>query len=147
MTHLPARRGLSDPMHLMDDFTAYMNQVMGPYFSPLETGEGAWSPTADVSENDEAYHVDIDLPGVEKQDITIDLEGQELSVTGEARKLEHMEGATARRSARSIGKFEFAVRLPHPVDASSCTAEFTDGVLCMTLPKTASGDHKTIEIT
>ncbi|MEV3937226.1 Hsp20/alpha crystallin family protein [Glycomyces sp. NPDC049804] len=129
----------------MDDFTAYMNQVMGPYFAPLESAEGAWAPSADVSENDEAYHVDIDLPGVEKEDITVGLEGQELTVTGESKKLEHMEGST-RRAARSVGKFEFAVRLPHAVDSAACTAEFSNGVLCMTLPKTATGDHKTIEV-
>lgn len=146
MAHLPARRGLSDPMHLMDDFTAYMNQVMGPYFTPLESGEGAWAPAADVSENDGAYHVDIDLPGVEKEDITVGLEGHELTVTGESKKLEHMEGSTSRRATRSVGKFEFALRLPHPVDAAGCTAEFTNGVLCLTIPKTMSGEHQTIEV-
>lgn len=148
MTQLPARRNAigADPMSLIDDFSAYMNRMMGPYFSPLDAGEEAWAPTADVTENDEVYHVDIDLPGVEKQDITVDVEGQDLTVSGMSKKFEHVEGGTARRSSRRIGNFEFALRLPHAIDAGKGEAEFKDGVLCMTLPKTTSAGHKKIEV-
>lgn len=143
---MPARRSSSEQMNLMDDFSNYMNRMMGPYFAPLDTGEEAWAPTADVTENDEAYHVDIDLPGVEKGDIMVDLEGQELTVSGESKKFEHMEGS-ARRLTRRTGKFEFALRLPHAIDANGCTAELGDGVLCMTIPKTSSPGHKKIQVT
>ncbi|WP_168801566.1 Hsp20/alpha crystallin family protein [Glycomyces buryatensis] len=148
MNQLPARRNAigADPMSLIDDFTAYMNRMMGPYFSPLDAGEGSWAPTADVTENDEVYHVDIDLPGVEKQDITVDIEGQDLTVSGTSKKFDHVEGGTARRSSRRIGDFEYALRLPHAIDADKGSAEFKDGVLCMTLPKTTSEGHKKIEV-
>lgn len=150
MTQLPARRSQlerGDPLSLMDDFTAYMNRMMGPYFSPLDAGGEAWAPMADVSETDEVYHVDIDLPGVVKEDVTVDIEGQELLVTGECKKLDHVEGAAERRSSRRIGKFEFALRLPHAIDAGRGEAELKDGVLCMTIPKTSSPGHKKIQIT
>jgi HSP20 family protein len=137
---------MTDPMSLMDDFTAYMNRMMGPYFSPLATEEGAWTPTADVGENASEYHVDIDLPGVHREDITVDIEGQELTVSGDYRKEEHIEG-TPRRATRREGRFEFAVRLPHAVDADRCAAELKDGVLCLTVPTASSAGHKTIEIT
>lgn len=146
MAKLPERRSMTDPMGLMDDFSAYMNRVMGPYFAPLATDEGAWTPMADVGENADEYHVDIDLPGVHRESITIAIEGQELTVSGDFRKEEHIEG-TARRSTRREGRFEFAVRLPHPVDADRCAAELKDGVLCLTVPKASSPGHKTIEIT
>jgi HSP20 family protein len=134
-------------MALMDDFTAYMNRMMGPYFAPLDSGGEAWTPTADVTENDQVYHVDIDLPGVAKEDITVDIEGQELMVSGECKKFEHVEGAAERRSSRRIGRFEFALRLPHAIEADRGEAELTDGVLCMTIPKTSSPGHKKIQIT
>jgi HSP20 family protein len=145
MTRLPERRTITDPMSLMDDFSAYMNRMMGPYFAPLATEEGAWTPSADVGENANDYHVDIDLPGVHREDITIDIEGQELTVSGDFRKEDHIE--SPRRSTRREGRFEFAVRLPHAVDADRCAAELKDGVLCLTVPKAASPGHKTIEIT
>ncbi|GAA2144217.1 hypothetical protein GALLR39Z86_14470 [Glycomyces algeriensis] len=143
MTQMPARR--SDAMSLIDDFSAYMNRMMGPYYSPLDTGAEAWTPTADVTENDEEYHVDIDLPGVEKEDVNVSLEGQELTVSGECKKFEHIEGS-ARRSTRRTGPFEFALRLPHAVDASGTTAELSSGVLCMTVPKAASKGQRKIEV-
>lgn len=89
MTRLPERRTITDPMSLMDDFSAYMNRMMGPYFSPLATGEGSWTPLSDVSEKPEAYHVDIELPGVAREDVTVDIEGQELTVTGEFHREDH----------------------------------------------------------
>jgi len=146
MTQLPARRGMSDPMSLVDDFSNYMNRMMGPYFSPLASGDESWAPAADVTENEEVYHVDIDLPGVEKEDITVDLEGQELTVSGQSKKFEHIEEGTARRSSRRIGKFEYALSLPHAVDAERCSADYVNGVLCMTIPKTSASGHKKIQI-
>jgi HSP20 family protein len=145
MTHMPARR--NDAMSLIDDFSAYMNRMMGPYYSPMDTSAEAWTPTADVTENDEAYHVDIDLPGVEKEDISVNIEGQELTVSGESKKFDHIEGGSSRRTSRQVGSFEFALRLPHAVDANGCTAELSNGVLCMTVPKTSSEGHKKIEVT
>jgi HSP20 family protein len=148
MTQLPARRSSADPISLMDDFTAYMNRMMGqPYFSPLDSGDDAWAPTADVTENDEVYHIDIELPGVEKGDITVDLEGQDLMVTGESKKFEHIEGSSARRMSRRIGKFEYSLRLPHAIDADSCHAELADGVLCVTVSKSSASGHKKIQVT
>ncbi|MFG3343212.1 Hsp20/alpha crystallin family protein [Glycomyces sp. NPDC048151] len=145
MTHLPARRTAADPMGLMDDFSAYMNRMMGPYFAPMETGEGSWTPLSDVSENAEAYHVDIELPGVAREDITVDIEGQELTVTGEFHREDHGDG-TGRRSSRREGRFEFGLRMPHTVDAANCSASLEDGVLCLTIPKAASEGHRKIEI-
>ncbi|MDN3240571.1 Hsp20/alpha crystallin family protein [Glycomyces tritici] len=148
MTQLPARRNAmgADAINLIDDFTAYMNRMMGPYYSPLEAGGEAWTPMADVTENDQEYHVDIDLPGVEKEDVMVDIEGQELTVSGECKKLEHVEGV-ARRVSRHSGAFELILRLPHAIDAGGCTAELTNGVLCLTVPKTAAAGHKKIEVT
>jgi HSP20 family protein len=145
MTRLPERRTITDPMSLMDDFSAYMNRMMGPYFSPLATGEGSWTPLSDVSEKPEAYHVDIELPGVAREDVTVDIEGQELTVTGEFHREDHGDG-TGRHSSRREGRFEFGLRLPHAVDAANCAAELTDGVLCLTIPKAASEGHRKIEI-
>jgi HSP20 family protein len=146
MTHLPARRGdRADAVSLMDDFSAYMNRMMGPYFSPLATSEETWTPLSDVSENAEAYHVDIELPGVTREDVTVDIEGQELTVSGEFHREDHGEG-TGRRSSRREGRFEYGLSMPHTVDADKCSAIMTDGVLCLTIPKVASKGHKKIEI-
>ncbi|MCH7231384.1 Hsp20/alpha crystallin family protein [Glycomyces sp. L485] len=148
MARLPARRGSTErvePISYFDDFPAYMNRMMGSFLPSMDVTEQAWTPLADVSENDKEYHVDIEVPGVDRDEIAIEMEGQELTVSGEYRRESHMEG-NARHSTRRSGQFEYAVRLPHGVDADKSSAVLEHGVLCLTIPKTTSPGHKKIKI-
>lgn len=148
MTQLPARRNTigADPMSLIDDFTAYMNRMMGPYFPSMDVGDQSWTPLVDMSENDMEYHIDIEAPGVMREDLTIGIEGQEFSVSGKYRSEDHHEGNDVRRSSRRGGQFEYTVRLPHAVDADKSSAELKDGVLCVSIPKKESPEQKKIAI-
>ncbi|MDA1359426.1 Hsp20/alpha crystallin family protein [Glycomyces luteolus] len=149
MARLPMRRGAierSDPMSVLDDFAGYMNRMMGPYFPAGDMGDQTWTPLVDMSENDKEYHIDIEAPGVMREDLSIDIEGQELSVSGKYRSEDHHEGNDVRRSSRRSGQFEYTVRLPHTVDAGKSSAELKDGVLCISVPKKESAGQKKIAI-
>jgi HSP20 family protein len=93
-------------------------------------------PDMDLSEQAEAYHVQMDLPGMDKSGITVEVKDNILTVKAE-RKQESTkkEGDKLLMQERSSGFMSRAVMLSKPVDATKVTAEYKDGVLKITLPK------------
>ena len=147
MAMLPIRRGTADrvePMNYFDDFSNYMNRMMNTVFPGDILAEGAWTPLADLTENDREYRVTVEVPGVRKEDISIEMEGQNLMVSGSYSEERH--DGHVRRSTRRSGRFEYTAHLSHAVDADKCTAELKDGVLTVIAPKTSSPGQKTIKI-
>ena len=84
-----------------------MGQLMNLAFglAPVDVAEGPWIPLADVSETDDAYVVEVDLPGVNRDQIDIQLQDRELVITGEIPE-SGRRGRRHRRSRRT-GRFEF----------------------------------------
>ena len=107
-------------------------------------GFGDWEPKIDVSETKEAVVVKAEIPGVEQKDIALSLQGGVLTIKGE--KEQEKEDKRYHRVERSYGAFARAMRLPAAVDASKVTVTFKDGVLTVTLPKTAEAKGTTIPI-
>ncbi len=98
----------------------------------------AWTPPlADVTESDDAFHVEIELPpGVKSKDINVEANGQELVVTGEIKEKERK--GVLRRSTRRTGAFEYRLRMPGEVDTEKINAQMSDGgVLNITVPPKA----------
>ncbi|MCR3721627.1 MULTISPECIES: Hsp20/alpha crystallin family protein [Prauserella salsuginis group] len=102
----------------------------------------AWSPAADVRETDEAYTVEIELPGVKREDIAVDLTEGTLAVSGE---IAEREGHFRRRTRRT-GQFRYAVTLPEGVDPDQVSAELAEGVLTVQVPKRPEDATRRIEI-
>lgn len=86
----------------------------------------AWTPPADVSESEDAFHIDIELPGVKSRDIDVEANGPELVVTGEIKERERK--GVLRRSTRRVGAFEYRLRLPGELDTHKIKAEMQDGL-------------------
>ena len=106
---------------------------MGPAFGPpAETATG-WVPLADVSETDDAYLVEVDLPGVKSKDINIEVVGNELRITGDVRQTKRK--GLLRRKQRRVGEFEFRITLPHEVDDDRIEANLAEGALTVRFPK------------
>jgi HSP20 family protein len=110
--------------------------------SPVETG--GWSPSVDIEETDDAYVVEADLPGVKAKDVSIELVGNELAITGELKDRER-KGAL-RRQTRRTGRFEYRVTLPDHVDADKIEARLNDGVLTVRAPKSERAQRRKIEL-
>jgi HSP20 family protein len=111
----------------------------------LYTRFNGWAPLTDVTETDTDYVVELDVPGVQREDITVDLKGTQLSVTGELKERER-EGLFRHRTRRT-GKFSYRITLPRNLDADNVEAKLADGVLTVRVPKSEAVKPRRIEIT
>jgi HSP20 family protein len=94
----------------------------------------------DVAEDDKAYHVKAEVPGVKKEDIHVSIEGNQVSITAEVKKeKEEKKGETVLRSERYYGMQSRSFTLMHDVDQGNAEAKYQDGVLDLTLPKKSNG--------
>ncbi|MFC0397321.1 Hsp20/alpha crystallin family protein [Paraburkholderia rhizosphaerae] len=101
----------------------------------------------DVSENDSAYMVKAELPGIDKKDIDVQIDGNHVSINAKVeRKEEQKEGERVIRRERYSGSFSRAFSLAGDVDENAASAEYKDGVLSLTLPKKAPADRKRLSI-
>ncbi|MHB9102517.1 MAG: Hsp20/alpha crystallin family protein [Sulfuricella sp.] len=101
----------------------------------------------DVKENDKAYTVHADIPGVKKEDIHVTIEGNQVSISAEVKKeKEEKEGEKVLRSERYYGKVYRSFTLGQDVDDAAATAKYSEGVLNLTLPKKATSSAKKLAI-
>jgi HSP20 family protein len=106
-----------------------------------------WIPTADLSETDDAYVAQVDLPAVNKDQVEVQIQDRELIVSGEITEPEDSSGRRRHRSSRRTGRFEFRTYLPGEVKADAVAARLSDGVLTVTVPKSEAAKPRKIEIT
>jgi HSP20 family protein len=121
-----------------------LEQTFGSLGWPSPTEQGGWLPPVDIEEADDAYVVEADLPGVKRQDVNIELVGNELMVTGEIKERER-KGAL-RRQTRRVGRFDYRVVLPDHVDDDKVEANLADGVLTVRVPKAERAQRRKIEV-
>ncbi|MEU4493269.1 Hsp20/alpha crystallin family protein [Streptomyces sp. NPDC023998] len=105
----------------------------------------AWVPPADEEETEDAYQVELELPGVSKDQITVDVTDSRLAVHGEVEEKER--SGVLHRQTRRFGRFDFRWALPSDADADHVTAELADGVLTVRVPKTEKSRPRRVEIT
>jgi len=108
---------------------------------------GAAQFRVDVAENDNAYVLRAEIPGVKKDDIQITIDGDTVAVSAEVKNEKDVKnGDRVLRSERYYGKVYRAFTLGQPVDEASAAAKYADGVLELTLPKKAAVQAKRITI-
>jgi len=100
-----------------------------------ENGISAFKPTVSTREGEFAYHVEVDLPGVKKEDISIDVKENTLLISGERSFKEERAEKDYYKVESSYGKFQRSFALPENVDVENIEAACTDGVLEVVLPK------------
>jgi HSP20 family protein len=98
-----------------------------------------FAPRSDASVLEDYYEINVELPGVKSEDVTVSIEGNSLVVRG-ANQYEHEEaGRTYFFSEREYGSFQRTFRLPPDADTDKIDAEFSDGILRLKIAKRASG--------
>ena len=102
----------------------------------------AIAPRVDVSEDDQAYEITAEMPGVEEKDVEVTVKDDRLTLRGEKKSEKEEKKKDYHMTERSYGSFERSFRLPGNVDAENIKAEFAKGVLTLTLPKTAEAKAK-----
>jgi HSP20 family protein len=118
-----------DPLHDLLALHERMNRL-GPDDPP------GWTPAVDLYETADRFVLSIELPGLTRDQIKIELQQEVLTVRGE-RAVQHEEGAQFHRVERGHGPFARSFSLPNPADADRVQAEFRDGVLTVVIPKLA----------
>ena len=141
----PARTGLLEPWQSfrseMDRLFDRMSSGFGlPSFGRLFETERAFPasvPAVDISEDEKAYTIEAELPGLEEKDIEVTATGDMLVLKGEKKQEREEKKKDYYLSERSYGSFQRSFALPDGVDQGKITASFSKGVLKVTLPKTA----------
>ena len=117
-----------------------------PEWGRLEERMEFMTPRVDVIDRDEEILVRAEVPGVEKEDLHVDLTGQLLTLKGERRREEKEEEGEYFRAEISRGSFSRAIHVPEDVDLEKAKAEFKDGILEVHLPKTHKTERRHIEV-
>ena len=108
-------------------------------------GIDRWVPLADLEETDDAYVVELELPGLVRNDVDVQLDDRFLTVSGEIQ--DKKRTGILHRRTRKVGRFHYAVTLPAEVDDEHVEASLTNGVLTVRVPKSPESRRRRIEIT
>jgi len=142
MTRYTPNRSLRDLQREVDDiFDRFFGRT-----GDSGSSSAVWAPQTDLVETDTAYRIDLDVPGMTKEDININLQNNTLTVRGTRSTERKKEGEEYVRVERAMGNFHRTFTLPETVDADSIEAKYDNGVLRIHVPKTAGSTRKQIEI-
>jgi HSP20 family protein len=129
---------------IREDFDNVMRDFLRGFGGPVSSREVF--PVADVKEDDDKYTVTLETPGIEKEDLKIRMKDSSLLVEGEKKEEKKDEGESYLRVERSYGNFRRVFNFDSQLDPKKVNAEFKDGVLSVTLPKSEKEKHKEIEV-
>jgi HSP20 family protein len=145
-TYNPLKEGAGwDPLADVNDWLRGF--FVRPMMLESRAGRLAASFRVDITENDSSYRVLAEMPGVRKEDISVTINGSEVTVAGEVRR-EQEAGENTRQlwSERWQGKLQRSFRFEHDIDESGAQARHADGVLELVLPKHQAAAGKRITV-
>ena len=133
----------------VNDFQDEIERLFGAPLAAL-TGSGevakSWAPALDVHEDKDSYVVKTELPGMKREDIQVSFHEGSLSISGERKNETKHKDAEVYRAERFVGRFQRTLVLPSPVAVEKVKAQYKDGVLTISLPKTEEAKPKQIEV-
>lgn len=140
-----------DPFRELEEVSGRLNRIFGRPLGRLESNSEMlamvdWTPSADISETDSAYLIKADIPGVNKEDVKVTIQDGMLTIRGERKMEKEEKDKKFHRIERSYGSFMRSFRLPDDADESAVKAEFKDGMLNVTLGKSAKAKPKSINV-
>ena len=140
--HDPSSLARFDPFGDIDEL------FKGFFVRPaLLEGQPQMQIKMDLKEDDKAYTVHADIPGVKKEDIQVSIDGNRVSISAESKmEKEEKEGEKVLRCERYSGKVARSFTLAHDIDEAKSQAKYSDGVLELTLPKKAGTATRKLEI-
>mgnify|MGYP001585757298 CR=1 FL=1 len=149
----PFRTGLSrwDPFRELEDMSERLNRAFGRTPVRREGGQEAitvadWEPSVDIAETPEYYLVKAELPEVRKEDVKVTVQDGVLTLTGERKSEREEKGKKYHRVERCYGSFLRRFTLPDDVDEAKLHADFKDGMLNITLPRSEKAKAKSVEV-
>jgi HSP20 family protein len=139
------------PVGNLQSFQHEMNRVFDEFFrggngDAAGSKLGAWTPVVDIHETDDGYVIKAELPGVAKDDVSIDIHENTLTLRGQRQHESAVKDERYHRVERAYGTFQRSFVLPAMVDQDKVQATFKDGVLELHLPKNEAAKPKRIAI-
>jgi HSP20 family protein len=128
-----------DPFSELEGLYDQMGQLMRNVAGDMPT-----TAVADVEETDDGFIVELDVPGVKREDVDVEVRQNQVRVTGEIKERERT--GMLRRRSRPVGRFDYVVALPGEVDPDKVEASLSDGVLTVRLGKAAHSRPRHIQI-
>jgi HSP20 family protein len=138
----PAQRW--EPLREFDELQQRTAQLMESVWSGSGVDPLGWTPLVDIEETDDAWIVEAEVPGAQRDDIDVELRDTELFVSGEIKERERK--GILRRRTRRRGRFELRVTLPGQADPDGIDATLDDGVLTIRIPKAEQARSRRISV-
>jgi HSP20 family protein len=133
-----------DPLAEFRNIVSQLGRFPDPWRELIPQAPNGFTPLADVEETDDAYLIEVELPGVDKKDIDVSVAGRRLTISGERKEKERV--GILRRRTRSVGRFEYDIQLPGDVDEGGVNASLGDGVLTVRVPKATTDRARRITV-
>jgi HSP20 family protein len=140
-----------DPFVELDDVSKRLNRIFGRFPARTEAEREVltvadWAPTVDITETDTAYLIKGEIPGVNKEDVKVTIEDGMITMRGERKMEKEEKDKKFHRIERSYGSFMRSFRVPDDVDEAAVKAEFKDGMINVTLPKSEKAKAKSVNV-
>lgn len=136
-----------DPTRELGSLQQQVNQVFSTFFDPASTGAtGRWAPAVDLIEREDVFLLVADLPGVDPADVSIEVEGDVLTLAGKRDVRHGTQKGGFVRAERAAGAFRRQLTLPDGVDADAIEAHFDAGVLEVRVPKPEAAKPRRVSI-
>lgn len=143
MVRMPVVTRSRSPLSEMNRLAREMDTLFGG----LSGSSDLWTPPVDVEETPEQLILTAELPGMNHEDIDVELEDGVLTIQGEKKEEQKAEGTQGLLYERRWGSFTRRFTLPRAVDAAGITANFENGILTVRVPKAEEAKGRKIEIT
>lgn len=132
MRNLPAKYYANSDHDLAKYFDEFFNKKL---FDNVEMGLSSFAPVVNIQESKEGYHVEAELPGLEKENVDVNIKDDYLIIKGEKRGYNEEKKDQYHRIERSHGSFYRAIALPSDIDKEKINAELKNGVLKIDIMK------------
>lgn len=140
-----------NPFRELEDVSNRLNSLFGKLPARVESGADMlavadWMPTVDISETDAGYLIKAEIPEVKKEDVKVNIQDGMLTISGERHQEKEEKNKRYHRLERAYGSFSRSFRMPDDADESTVNAEFKDGMLNVTLPKSKKAESKSVSV-
>ena len=136
------------PVSFFNDFNGILNSVFDKDWDNSTEISSAWTPAIDIQESGKSFFIYADLPGLSKNDIKVSVENNTLSISGKKERSKNEDNDSFHYRERRYGSFKRSFKLTENVDDKKISADSSDGVLSITIPKLKStlSTDRTIKI-
>jgi HSP20 family protein len=136
------------PFREIETMQRQMNRLFDNLVGFTEDGDTtSFIPAAEIEETEQALHLKLEVPGLEPQELNVEANADAVSISGERKSENRTEENGMVRSEFRYGKFQRVIPLPTRIQNNNVQAEYKDGILHLTLPKTEEEKNKIVKVT